>query len=99
MLKIKAAVTPIVNRHLGDTITAAGLLMGADILAQLQESGCGHLVTLPRVTFDHPEVISLDDITPQAIADELGRPVALVDTLGDVWDALTGASRLLYWPR
>lgn len=89
-------VVPVVNRRLGDSITVAGLLMAEDIVATLQETGYGDLVVLPRVVFDHPEVISLDDMTPASIAEKLGVPVALADTMGDVWDALIGQSRVIF---
>ncbi len=98
MTGILTEVKPIVNRRLGDTITAAGLLMGEDILTQLKETGKGSLVVLPRVTFDHPDLISLDDITPQEMADELGVPVVLADGMGDVWDALSERSKLTFLP-
>ena len=39
-------------------------------------------MVLPRVMFDHPDVIALDDLSPQDIANRLGVPVALADTLG-----------------
>ncbi|WP_374686908.1 DUF512 domain-containing protein [Promineifilum sp.] len=107
----EVAVVPIVNERLGDTITVAGLLMAGDVVRQLgggrageqgtqndQVSALGDLVVLPRVMFDHPDVIALDDLSPQDVADQLGRPVALADSLGDVWDALRGESRLLYRP-
>ncbi|MDT8305303.1 MAG: DUF512 domain-containing protein [Anaerolineae bacterium] len=89
-------VVPVVNRRLGDTITVAGLLMAADIIAALKENGYGDLVVLPRVVFDHPDVISLDDKTPTSVARELGVPVALADTMGDVWDALIGQSSVIF---
>ncbi|KPK02701.1 MAG: hypothetical protein AMJ56_20680, partial [Anaerolineae bacterium SG8_19] len=56
------------------------------------------LILLPRIAFDHPDLISLDDITPQEIANRLGRPVALADQMGDVWDALVGRSKLIFHP-
>jgi hypothetical protein len=68
------------------------------VLAQLKTAGYGDLVVLPRIIFDHPDVISLDDITPQQVADELGRPVALADLMGDIWDALVGESAVVFWP-
>jgi NifB/MoaA-like Fe-S oxidoreductase len=92
------AVTPIINERLGDTITVAGLLMGADVLNQLRDAGLGDLIILPRVMFDHPDTISLDNLSPQDVANQLGRPVALADSLGDVWDALRGESRLMFRP-
>ena len=94
----EVTVVPIVNERLGDTITVAGLLMGGDILRQLAGAGYGDLVILPRVTFDHPDTITLDDLSPQDIANRLNRPVALADSLGDVWDALRGESRLYFSP-
>jgi NifB/MoaA-like Fe-S oxidoreductase len=56
------------------------------------------LYILPRVMFDHPDTITLDDISPQDIANRLQTPIALADTLGDVWDALTGQSQTMYMP-
>lgn len=95
---VQVQVRPIINERLGDTITAAGLLMAEDVLAQLKTAGYGDLVVLPRIIFDHPDVISLDDRTPQSVADELGRPVALADLMGDIWDALVGESVVVFNP-
>lgn len=91
-------VVSVPNRRLGETITVAGLLMGEDVLDFLQDSDYGDLVVLPRVMFDHPDTIALDDLSPQALADRLGSVVALADSMGDVWDALIGRSSLLYFP-
>ncbi len=91
-------VVPVVNERLGPTITVAGLLMGADVLDALAPVDPGDLIVLPRVMFDHPDRITLDDISPQEIANRLGHPVALADGLGDVWDALTERSPLIYRP-
>lgn len=91
-------VVEIRNERLGETITVAGLLNGSDVLQQLRDAGVGDMVVLPRVMFDHPDVISLDNISPQDIANQLDRAVALADALGDVWDALLGESKLMYRP-
>lgn len=91
-------IQEVINKRLGETITVAGLLMGKDVLAHLEAHGCGDLVILPRVMFDHPDTIALDDISPQEIADRLNRPVALADTMGDVWDAVIGTSKVIYHP-
>jgi NifB/MoaA-like Fe-S oxidoreductase len=94
----EVTVVPIVNQRLGDTITVAGLLMAGDVIEQLQAASVSDLVVLPRVMFDHPDTIALDDLSPQDVANRLGRPVALADSLGDVWDALLGVSRVMYTP-
>jgi len=91
-------VLPVKNDRLGESITVAGLLVGGDVLNQLQTAGYADLIVLPRVMFDHPDVIALDDLSPQDIANRLSRPVALADSLGDVWDALIGQSKLVYQP-
>lgn len=91
-------VLPIENKRLGESITVAGLLMAGDVIDQLEQAGFGDLIILPRVMFDHPDTIALDDISPQDIANRLNRPVALADSLGDVWDALIGQSRVIFRP-
>ncbi|MBE2222681.1 MAG: DUF512 domain-containing protein [Anaerolineae bacterium] len=96
---VTAIVLPVVNKRLGETITVAGLLMGLDVLEALQTAvSTTDIFILPRVMFDHPDTITLDDIAPQDIANRLQKPIALADTLGDVWDALTGQSQVMYTP-
>jgi putative radical SAM enzyme (TIGR03279 family) len=91
-------VIPIVNQRLGATITVAGLLMGDDVITQLKGRELGEVVVLPRIMFDHPQGVALDDVSPLRIAQLLDRPVALADALGDVLDALTGRNPLLIKP-
>ncbi len=91
-------VAAVQNERLGHTITVAGLLMGADVIAQLAGRDLGELVVLPRVMFDHPQGISLDDVSPLQVAQRLDRPVYLADAMGDVLDALTGANSLRFDP-
>jgi NifB/MoaA-like Fe-S oxidoreductase len=91
-------VIPVLNERLGHAITVAGLLMGQDVIAQLQGQVLGEFVVLPRVMFDHPDGISLDDVPPLQIAQALRRPVFLADAMGDVLDAFTGHNRLHFDP-
>ena len=107
-------VVAITNERLGETITVAGLLSGQDVIRQLSalsrqpSASSSHpsslslhpssLLILPRVMFDHPDGIALDDVSPMDIARALGRPVALADWMGDVLDALTGQNRLTFDP-
>jgi NifB/MoaA-like Fe-S oxidoreductase len=95
-------VLPIVNERLGDTITVAGLLSGEDIIRQLKArtdmlNNAG-IVILPRIAFDHPDGIALDDVSPLDIARAINKPVALADWMGDVVDALTGRNKLTFAP-
>jgi NifB/MoaA-like Fe-S oxidoreductase len=91
-------VQPVVNEKLGEGITVAGLLMGRDVITQLKDHDLGEFVVLPRIMFDHPQGVSLDDVSPLDIARELNRPVYLADLMGDVLDAFTGHNRLHFMP-
>ncbi len=91
-------VVGVLNERLGHTITVAGLLMGADVIAQLQDRDLGEFLVLPRVMFDHPQGISLDDLSPLQIARGLNRVVYLADAMGDVLDALNGLNSLRFDP-
>ncbi|MBN1428042.1 MAG: DUF512 domain-containing protein [Anaerolineae bacterium] len=95
---VAADVISIPNTRLGETITVSGLLMGEDIVSRLSGRDLGDVVALPRVTFDHPDTISLDDYSPLDIARVLGRPVALVDGMGDLVDIIYGRPALYFDP-
>ncbi len=81
-------VVPVTNQRLGETITVAGLLMGQDIINQLRDRALGDLVVLPRITFDHPDGIALDDLAPEQISQALGRPIILAESMDELWEAL-----------
>ena len=100
---LRLNVMPIVNDKLGDTITVAGLLAGNDVIrqlldAQLAGQPLGELVILPRLMFDHPDSVALDDVSPSDVARALNRPIALADWMGDVVDALAGRNKLMFYP-
>jgi putative radical SAM enzyme (TIGR03279 family) len=96
-------VLAVHNDKLGHTITIAGLLMGNDVIAQVQahlqaRPSLPELIVLPRIMFDHPDGIALDDVSPLTIVHALQRPVALADWMGDVVDALKGENKLFFDP-
>lgn len=91
-------VVPVKNERLGETITVAGLLCGEDVIQQLAGAQ-GDLIVLPRIMFDHPNGVALDDVSPTDIAHALHKPVALADWMGDVVDAFTGNNKLVFTPQ
>ncbi|MEP7287772.1 MAG: DUF512 domain-containing protein [Chloroflexota bacterium] len=96
---VQMTVKPVTNTRLGAGITVAGLLMSEDVIAQLQAvDDLGDLVVLPRIMFDHPNGVSLDDMSPREVAQALNRPVALADQMGDVIDAVQGKNPLTFEP-
>ena len=94
----QVCVVPVINTRMGDTITVSGLLLGADAIDQLRQHDLRGGVVLPRVMFDHPRGITLDDLSPQDIANQLGVPVYLADLMGDVIDTLAGRNPLTFLP-
>lgn len=88
IMGINIEVHPVVNQTLGETITVAGLLMASDIVDSLKKSNHGSLVFLPRRAFDHPDQVSLDDLTPGEVSERLNTPVALAETMADVWETI-----------
>lgn len=98
LAQVSLDVAAITNERLGQTITVSGLLMGEDVIAQLRDRAVNEILILPRIMFDHPQGVALDDRSPLDIARALNRPVALADAMGDVLDALTGQNRLVVKP-
>jgi putative radical SAM enzyme (TIGR03279 family) len=101
--QVATRVVAIKNTHLGETITVAGLMMGKDVIAQLQairDAGddLGDVIVLPRVMFDHPDGIALDDVSPTDVARALNTPIALADMMGDLVDIIYGRPALFFRP-
>jgi putative radical SAM enzyme (TIGR03279 family) len=91
-------VIPVTNHQLGETITVAGLLMAGDVVAQLKGQPLGEVILLPRIMFDHPDGVSLDDMSPMAVARQLDRPIVLADLMGDLVDLAKGQPALYFDP-
>ncbi|HEV8639222.1 MAG TPA: DUF512 domain-containing protein [Chloroflexota bacterium] len=91
--RIGLRLQPIENRYFGSIVNVAGLLTGRDILAALKgrPGELGDLVVLPRAALDTPGDRFLDDMTPAALAAEVGRPIAFVETLRELLGALAGS--------
>ncbi len=85
---LEVEVVPIVNQSLGETVTVAGLLLGADVLAGLRGRELGQVVVLPRAMFCGPDDLTLDDVSAGQIGQALGRPLLLADGMEDVVQAL-----------
>lgn len=76
-------VVPVVNQFFGETVTVSGLLTAQDVIPALRASGCARAL-LPRVMFDFQGARSIDDHTPQGIAEEAGMPIALANDPDDL---------------
>jgi NifB/MoaA-like Fe-S oxidoreductase len=76
---LEVHLCPVKNTFFGETVTVSGLLTGQDVVPALRESGCAEAF-LPRVMFDYQGMRTLDEYSPQRIADESGVSVNVVDS-------------------
>lgn len=76
---LSVTVKAIPNRFFGETVTAAGLLTGQDVAAELKGQDLGDLVLVPSVMCRRNERVFLDGMTPEELAEQLKVPVAVVD--------------------
>nr|WP_255604373.1 DUF512 domain-containing protein [Oscillochloris sp. ZM17-4] len=73
---LSVQVLPVVNQFFGETVTVSGLLTAQDVIPALRASGCTRAI-LPRVMFDYQGARTIDEQSPQQIAEAAGVPVAL----------------------
>lgn len=83
-------VQPILNHFFGETVTVSGLLTGQDLLAQL--AGCtADEILITENMLRKGEPVFLDDMTLEALIQQLGTPVIPVPNDGaDLLYALRG---------
>jgi NifB/MoaA-like Fe-S oxidoreductase len=74
---VEAVLKPVLNDFFGPTVTVAGLLTAADVVAQLKPLMPADLVVLPRVMFDWAGERTIDDWSLARIEAELGARVVL----------------------
>ncbi len=88
-LGIHCVATGVGNRLFGEGVTVAGLLAAQDVVAALQGQDLGDLVVLPRSMFDAAGERTLDDWSPDRIAQALACRVAMAEGPADLLAALT----------
>jgi NifB/MoaA-like Fe-S oxidoreductase len=76
-VRVEVCVVP--NRFFGETVTTAGLLMGREVLAALQERGAGDIVILPATAIREGEGF-LDGMTVEELAMEMKTQVLVAHT-------------------
>ncbi len=73
---LSCALVPVTNRFFGEQVTAAGLLVGADVLAALKrEAKPADLVLVPATALAHDPPVFLDGVGLLELAETLGVPV------------------------
>jgi NifB/MoaA-like Fe-S oxidoreductase len=85
---VRLEVVPVVNDFLGETVTAAGLIAGRDVLRQLVGRRIGELLLVPRRALDQREELFLDGVGVAEVARTLGAPVVAGGEFADLVRAL-----------
>lgn len=75
---IGVEVVAVANHAFGETVTVAGLLAGADLLAALTAADLGDVIVAPDVIFRGPEGRTLDGFTADELSERLGRPMVVL---------------------
>jgi len=81
-------VVAVENRFFGPTVTVSGLLTGGDLLDALRGRPLGEAVFVPRAMFDAAGERTLDDLSPDELAQRLGVPLVPVTRMSQVLAAL-----------
>lgn len=77
--KLDAKVVTVVNKFFGETVTVAGLLVGADILEELSKhDDVGDTIVLPRVMLREIEDVFLDGMSLTEFTNRCGKKVVVV---------------------
>jgi NifB/MoaA-like Fe-S oxidoreductase len=85
---------PVSNQFFGETVTVSGLLTGQDVVPALRASGCAQAL-LPRVMFDYQGMRTLDEYSPERIAEESQVQVTVVD---DMFELVAAIQQLAHAP-
>lgn len=75
-------VKPIINHFFGPSVTVTGLLVGKDLLEQLQGIECDEIL-LCRNMFKEGENRFLDDMTSEELSEQLGKPIRITENSGE----------------
>ncbi len=75
-------VYPIANKFFGESVTVAGLITGGDVVDQLSGKDLGDALLFPAVMLRADGDVFLDDMTPDALSQQLGVPVRATESDG-----------------
>jgi putative radical SAM enzyme (TIGR03279 family) len=80
------------SRYWGQEITVTGLLTGQDLLQALQGRDLGAGVLLPSLMLKHGDSRFLDDMTVEALSDQLHAPLLLVSGVKELLETCIRSS-------
>jgi putative radical SAM enzyme (TIGR03279 family) len=81
---LDARVTPIINRFFGESVTVTGLICGVDLIGQLKGIAADAIMLTDNM-LNSDNALFLDDITPQQLQRELGKPLVVFKNCGNAF--------------
>jgi NifB/MoaA-like Fe-S oxidoreductase len=88
-LGVEIGVIAAENRFFGPSVTVSGLLTAGDIVAATRGRDLGEVVVVSRHALDADGERFLDDVTPDQLSVQIGRPIAFASTLRESIAALS----------
>ena len=86
----KVEVRPIINHFFGPSVTVSGLITGGDLIRQLQDVDCDHIL-ITRSMLRNEGDLFLDDTSLEEVRARLPAPLHPVDSSGEgFWRAISG---------
>ncbi len=92
---LHVTLLPVANQFFGETVTVSGLLMGQDVVPALRQLRADYAL-LPRVMFDDSGTRTLDEYSPDRIAQESGMGVRLAGDAADLVAVVRELGRLVH---
>lgn len=88
---LKIEVYEIINEFFGENITVAGLVVGQDLIKQLNGKELGEELLIPSVMLRHERDMFLDSMTLDEVQEKLGVGMTVCDVDGyDLLDKMLG---------
>ena len=84
---LKVNLYPIINEFYGDMVTVTGLLTAKDIIKQLKGESLGEAVWASYRILNDEGTLTLDDMTPKQISEQLGVPLNITkDSILEIFE-------------
>lgn len=89
--QLEIKVHRIENNFFGESVTVAGLITGADLIAQLKDKTHGNELLIPTVMLRREGDMFLDNVTPSEVETTLNTKITVVENSGEsLLNALLG---------
>lgn len=90
---LEVNMVAIASQYWGQSMTVTGLLTGQDILHALQERDLGDAILLPSLMLKHDDTRFLDDMTVEALSNQLSAPILVIGDVEHLIETVAGKDK------